>query len=67
MIGASGYKTKKLLKASVGEPLNYVETSIAGAEYTPDGRFCVVGPCAYTSRKWYATVTMENGLIKRVE
>ena len=65
MMGAS-YKTKKLLKESVGKPLRYVETSMFGEEYKSDGRFCVVGPCPYTSRKWYAQVTMENNLIKKV-
>lgn len=65
MMGAS-YKTKKELKATIGKPLRYVETSIFGAEYKSDGKFCVVGPCAHTNRKWFAEVTMENGLIKKV-
>ena len=65
MMGAS-YKTKKDLKAAIGKPLRYVETSMFGEEYKPNGQFNVVGPCAYTNRKWYATVTMENDLIKRV-
>jgi len=59
------YKTKKDLKASVGKPLRYIETSMFGAEYKSDGQFCVVGPSPY-DRKWYATVTMENDKIKRV-
>jgi hypothetical protein len=62
---AATYKTKKLLKAAVGEPLRFQETSMFGAEYTPNGKFAVVGPGAY-ERKWYAQVTMENGLIKKV-
>jgi hypothetical protein len=66
MMGASGYKTKKDLKAAVGKRLRYVETSLFGAEYKSNGTFCVVGPCAYTNRKWYASVTMENDLIKKV-
>ncbi len=65
MMGAS-YKSKKDLKAAVGKPLNYVETSMFGAEYKPDGQFCVVGPCPYTNRKWYATVTMKDGKIAKV-
>jgi len=64
MLGAK-YKTKKALKESVGKPLRYVETSMFGQEYTPDGRFCVVGPSPY-ERKWFATVQMEGGLIKKV-
>lgn len=65
MMGAL-YATKKELKASVGKPLAYEETSMFGPEYKPDGKFCVVGPSPQT-RKWFAQVTMENGLIRRVE
>lgn len=65
MMGAS-YKTKKALKASVGKTLRYVETSIFGTEYQDNGTFCVVGPDAYRNRKWYATVTMKDGLIAKV-
>jgi hypothetical protein len=60
------YKTKKALKESVGKPLRYYETSIHGYEYTDNGRFCVVGPSA-TSRKWFASITMKDGLIKVVQ
>ena len=66
MLGADGYKTKKELKAAVGNPLKYVETSMFGYEYKPNGRNVMVGPCAYTNRKWYAEVECENGLIKKV-
>ena len=59
------YKTKKDLKAAVGQTLRYEETSLFGAEYRPDGTFCVVGPGAY-QRKWYANVTMQGGKITKV-
>lgn len=65
MMGAS-YKTKKDLCEAVGKPLKYVETSLFGTEYKADGKFCVVGPSP-TLRKWYAEVTMANGLIKSVK
>ena len=65
MMGAS-YSTKKALKASVGQALNFVETSMFGAEYRSNGSFCVVGPSPY-ERKWFAEVTMENDLIKSVK
>lgn len=65
MMGAS-YPTKQALKMSVGKPLRFVETSMFGAEYKDTGKFCVVGPCPYTKRNWYAEVTMEAGLIKSV-
>jgi hypothetical protein len=60
------YKTKALLKAAVGKPLRFHETSMFGPEYSDNGKFSVVGPGAY-DRKWYATVTMQNGLIKAVK
>ena len=66
MMGAS-YPTKKALKASIGKELRFIETSLFGREYRPNGTFCVVGPDPYRNRKWYAEVTMENGLIKKVK
>jgi hypothetical protein len=63
---AARYKTKKELKAAVGSALRYTETSIFGDEYRATGTFNVVGPSAY-DRKWYATVTMQDGLIKSVK
>jgi hypothetical protein len=65
MMGAS-YPSKKVLKENVGKPLRFIETSVFGPEYKATGKFCVVGPCPYTNRKWFAEVTMENGLIKKV-
>lgn len=65
MIVAS-YPTKKALKESIGKHLRYHETSLHGTEYKSNGRFGVVGPGAY-DRKWYATVVMENDLIKSVK
>lgn len=64
-LAASGYKAKKDLKAAVGQSLNYVETSMFGAEYKADGKFCVVGPSA-TERKWFAEITMVGGKIAKV-
>lgn len=64
MLGAL-YKTKKELKAHVGQPLRYAETSVFGPEFSENGSFCVVGPSPY-KRVWYARVTMANGLIAKV-
>lgn len=36
-----------------------------GPEYTANGKFAVVGPSPYV-RKWYAEVTMKDGLIAKV-
>lgn len=64
MMGAS-YKTKKALKESIGQPLRYIETSMFGAEYRDNGKFCVVGPSPH-ERKWFAEVTMQDGKIAKV-
>ena len=65
MMGAS-YPSKKELKANVGKPLRFIETSMFGAEYKETGSFRVVGPDPYNNRKWYASVTMKDGLIAKV-
>ena len=64
MMGAR-YKTKKDLKAAIGQSLRYVETSTFGEEYRDNGKFCVVGPSPY-ERKWFAEVTMSDGKIAKV-
>jgi hypothetical protein len=64
-LAVRGYKTKKELKAAIGQPLRHKETSLFGPEYRNNGVVFVVGPCEHT-RKWFAKVTMENGLIKGV-
>jgi len=66
MLGVYGYKTKKELKASVGQRLRYVETSMFGEEFKPDGSNTVVGPDAFRERKWYATVVTKDGVITKV-
>jgi hypothetical protein len=66
MMGAN-YAKKKDLKASVGKALRFTETSWFGAEYQGDGTYTMVGPCAYTNRKWYARVTVADGVIAKVE
>lgn len=59
------YRTKKDLKASIGQTLRYTETSMFGPEYKDNGSFCVVGPSP-TERKWFANVTMVDGRIVKV-
>ena len=65
MMGAS-YPTKKAAKGAIGKAPRFVETSMFGKEYKGDGSYTVVGPCPYTNRKWYGTVTITNGLISKV-
>jgi len=66
MLGAL-YKTKKDLKKNIGKPLRYVETSLFGEEYKANGKFTVVGPDPFRSRKWFAQITMKDGLIDKVK
>lgn len=67
MLGVTGYKFKKDLKKAIGQPLNYVETSMFGAEYKSDGVLTVVGSDAYKARNWYARVTMKDDVIVKVD
>lgn len=64
---ANYYKTKKALRGYIGHPLLYRETSVFGEEYKADGVVRMVGPDAYRKRTWYATITLENGIIKDVK
>ena len=67
MLSANGYKTKKELKTAIGQRLKYYETSLFGMEYRPNGTVMIVGPDAYRSRKWYAKVTLKDGIIVNVK
>jgi hypothetical protein len=58
------YKSKKELKENIGKPLRYTETSFFGPEYLSNGTFCVTN---HPERKWFAAVTMENDIIKKVK
>ena len=63
------YASKKELKASIGKPLRYIETSIFGPEYRPDGFLTGANRPHITGkgREFFANVTMQNGLIKGVK
>jgi len=64
------YKSKKELKAAIGQPLRYTETSMFGAEFKSDGTFCgahrpqVDGSAG---REFFAEVTMANGVITAIK
>ena len=66
MMGIRGFKTKKALKDGIGQRPNFIETSLFGPEYKGDGDYTIVGPCPYTQRKWYATITVADGKISKV-
>jgi len=63
------YSSKKELKSNIGNPLNYIETSMFGAEYLSDGMLTGANRPHITGqgREFFANVTMENGLIKSVK
>lgn len=62
------YPSKKELKAAIGQPLRYRETSFFGDEYVPTGRFTVARRPHLQNggREFFATVTMKDGLIAAV-
>ena len=60
------YPSKKELKANVGKPLNYTETSMFGDEFLSDGTFVGCNRPTITNnkgREFFARVTMQDGLI----
>jgi hypothetical protein len=63
------YASKKELRASIGKPLRYIETSLFGPEYRPDGVLTGANRPHITGkgREFFANVTMQNGLIKGVK
>lgn len=63
------YPSKKELKAAIGCPLNYIETSMFGPEYKADGLLTGANRPHITGkgREFFANVYMENGLIKSVK
>jgi hypothetical protein len=60
----ANYPSKKDCKANIGKPLRYIETSMFGPEYKPDGQLTVANR---QGREWFGIVTMVNGLIAKVE
>jgi hypothetical protein len=63
------YPSKKELKSNIGKPLKYIETSLFGPEYRPNGSITGANRPHITGlgREFYAVVTMENNLIKGVK
>ena len=71
------YKSKKDLKNSIGQKLDYTETSMFGNEYKENGKFSACNRPSINSvlinrgilraREFFTTITIENDLIKKVE
>jgi hypothetical protein len=63
------YNSKKELKAAIGQPLKYTETSAFGPEYSPNGEFTVARRPHLQGggREFFARVSMKEGRIAKVE
>jgi len=63
------YPSKKDMKACIGKPLRYIETSLFGPEYRDNGTLTGANRPHITGkgREFFANVVMENGLIKGVK
>jgi hypothetical protein len=63
------YESKKALKECIGKPLRYIETSMFGNEYIPDGVLTGANRPHITGkgREFFARVTMKEGLIAGVK
>lgn len=63
------YPSKKVLKENIGQPLEYIETSIFGDEYKPDGILTGANRPHMTNmgREFFARVVLKDGLITKVE
>lgn len=68
-MGIRGFKTKKELKAFIGQDVRsrIVEASIFGKEFKETGANTVVGPDAYNDRRWFAIVHTVDGIVQKVE
>ena len=69
------YPDKKTLKASIGKPLRFLETSVFGPEYRSNGQLTGAGRPHITrgcfgsavAREFFATVTLANDRIVAVK
>lgn len=65
----ANYPTKKACRDAIGQPLNYIETSMFGAEYRPDGVLTVANRphITHNGKEWFGQVTMKGGKIVAVK
>lgn len=63
------YSSKKELKENIGKPLDYIETSLFGAEYLPNGTLVGANRPHITrkGREFFAQVVMIDGIIAKVK
>ena len=65
----ANYPSKKNCREHIGQELRYIETSLFGPEYKPDGRLTVANRPHITGqgREWFGIITMKAGKIAKVE
>jgi|TARA_R110000751_G_scaffold6591_1_gene28119 hypothetical protein len=63
------YDSKKALRAAVGKPLAYIETSLFGPEYVSNGTITGANRPHITGsgREFFAVVTMQDDVIVGVK
>jgi hypothetical protein len=62
------YPSKKVLKECIGKPLNFIETSLFGAEFRENGKLVGANRPHITGqgREFFAQVVMVDGLVSKV-
>jgi hypothetical protein len=68
MYTSINYKTKKALKEAVakGERVTVFQPGPFGGTPPKSGKVCLEGPHYPQPHKWYATATIENGVVVKV-
>jgi hypothetical protein len=63
------YSSKKELKENIGQTLRFLETSMFGPEYEPNGTLtgCNRPHITGYKREFFANVTLNNGIITKVK
>lgn len=62
------FKTKKAFKEAVerGERVTVYQPGPFGGNVPKNGRVCIEGPHFPEPHRWYATATLENGVVVKV-
>ena len=69
MYATTNFKTKKALKEAVasGEKIGIYQPGPFGGGPIADGQHCLEGPFYPAPHSWYATITLEEGIITKVK
>ena len=63
------YPTKKACREAIGTSFKFRETSMFGAEYSPNGTLTVAHRPHITGkgREWFGNITLQDGIIVEVK